>query len=797
MPTILDELIVKIGPEFVNLDKLRGFENRMDRFKQRVDRASAALFRMGAVATAAGAAPLLSFAKYEENLAKIEGLVGVSREQLALWHDDIARIAIAVGIGPERLTDALYEITSAGLRGEIAMEVLEASAKAAAAGLGDQKSIADLATSAINAYGSESLSAAEAVDHLTEAVRLGKLPPETLAAAMGRALPVASAMGVQFSEVAGMLAAMSRTGTNAEEGVTQLNAVMLALLKPADSARDALSGVGLSIDGLRSMAAGPQGLWGVLRELKTAFGDNIEAMTEIFPNVRALRGVFDLLGPGLVENNKLLLEMKDSTGVTDEAFMAMSDTLAHQWRRAMATFKVALVQIGFQMADTARAVVDFGQRMIQTFTELPDSIKSMVAQALTIGPALLAAAASLKVLSIGIGIFTPLVVAAGRLATVIRAIGPALLSVSALNPWILGLTAAASALIVAWDPVSSFFRGVFSGLAEGGEAIAAAFARLMAELGPVGEGVTSIFSGIGNAWNALISLFAGTDGSDAGKSFGESVGNAISFVIDGITSLVGTWNRLVGLITQPIAVLFDTGSASAAIDAFRQALSDLSEWLFGVADFSEFGQRMVDTLISGIMSVKDTLTESVGNVFASVKKLLPFSDAEEGPLSRLTESGRAIVDTIADGVRSARPLKVALTAGALTLPTIEATAEVTPSLTGEQITEAVTAVAPLFGGSGISSDPQSLDLNPDTLQSIGRLVDSELPVAPYPTSPVAATTDSATGAQGTTINLSFGQGAIQIDATGGDAREIAEGISERLGESMRAVAEQIDSKVVA
>ena len=842
MATVLDELIVKIGPEFVNLDKLRGFENRMERFKRNVDRAAGALFRVGAAATAAGTAPLLAFAKYEENIAKIEGLVGVNREQLDLWYNDIAAIAIAVGIGPAQLSDALYDITSAGLRGQVAMDVLEASAKAAAAGLGDQKSIADLATSAINAYGEETLSATEAVDHLTEAVRLGKLPPETLASAMGRALPVASAMGVQFSEVAGILAAMSRTGTNAEEGVTQLNAVMLALLKPADSAHKELDRVGLSIDGLRKMAAGPQGLWGVLRELKTAFGDNIEAMTEIFPNVRALRGVFDLLGPGLAANNELLMEMKDSTGVTEEALAAMADTLAHQWRRAVATMNVALVMIGTEMAGTARKAIDFAQRMLEAFTQLPASVKAMVAQVLTIGPALLAAAAALKVLSIGLGIFTPLVVTVTKLGGLIRALGPALLSVSALNPWILGLTAAAGALIVAWEPVSSFFRGVFSGLIDGAGEIAAAFGRLMDELGPVGEGIRSIFDGVGSAWNALMFLFADVDGSDAGQGFGQSVAGAISAVIDSITSLIGIWNRLVGLITQPLAVLFETGSATAAMDAFRLALSDLvdwlfgtldfsalgsglaniwsgasvameafrqelvnlSEWLFGAVDFSEYGRRMIDTLIAGVMSVKDALTESVSGAFDSVRKLLPFSDAEEGPLSRLTESGRAIVDTIADGVRSAKPLRVALTAGALSLPTIEATAEIIPHLTDQRVAQAVSSIAPLFGGAEIDDGAQGgglpfPDLDRDILQSITRVADSELPVAPYPSPPIAAASDadSAPGAQGATINLTFGQGAIQIDAQGGDAREIANGISERLGESMRAVAEQLDSKVIA
>jgi hypothetical protein len=85
------------------------------------------------------------------------------------------------GVSANEAADALFFITSAGLRGAGATEVLEASLKGAAIGLGDTKTIADLATSAVNAYGESTLGGAEAVDVLAEAVRLGKLEPAELA----------------------------------------------------------------------------------------------------------------------------------------------------------------------------------------------------------------------------------------------------------------------------------------------------------------------------------------------------------------------------------------------------------------------------------------------------------------------------------------------------------------------------------------------------------------------------------------------------------------------------------------
>jgi len=131
------------------------------------------------------------------------------------------------------------------------METLEASLKGAAIGLGDVQTIADLSTSAMNAYGSETLSATEATSILRTAVEQGKLESSALAGAMGEVLPLASALGVGFDEASAAMAAMSRTGTNASQASTQLTAIFSQLVKETPKGRKALEGVGLSYEGIR------------------------------------------------------------------------------------------------------------------------------------------------------------------------------------------------------------------------------------------------------------------------------------------------------------------------------------------------------------------------------------------------------------------------------------------------------------------------------------------------------------------------------------------------------------------
>ena len=201
--------------------------------KKGLDRAKRALKNFGSFAadvgkvaagavTAVAVAGVREAAQFESSIAKIEGLVGVGGEALDKLAASARELGPEFGKSANEAADALFFITSAGLRGEGAINVLEASLKGAAIGLGDTKTIADLATSAVNAYGESNLDGAQAVDVLTEAVRLGKLEPAELAGAMGQVLPLASNLGVSFDQVGAALAGMSKTGTDASTASTQL-----------------------------------------------------------------------------------------------------------------------------------------------------------------------------------------------------------------------------------------------------------------------------------------------------------------------------------------------------------------------------------------------------------------------------------------------------------------------------------------------------------------------------------------------------------------------------------------------
>ena len=314
--------------------------------------------RVAAAAVAAvGVVSVREAAQFETSFAKIQGLVGVTADEIGVLEDAAKGLGPAFGVSANEAADALFFITSAGLRGAGATDVLEASLKGAAIGLGDTKTIADLATSAVNAYGESTLGGAEAVDVLAEAVRLGKLAPEELAGSMGQVLPLASNLGVSFAEVGAAMAGMSKTGTDASTAATQLRQILATLAKPTAEANRGLADMGLSAEGLRKQIK-DEGLFATLETLTTAFDGNIEATSEVFGNIRALSGVLDLMGASVDDNRELFNQMTDATGVLDEAFGITSETAEFKFNKAMETSKGVLLDIGTTLLEMVNPHLD-------------------------------------------------------------------------------------------------------------------------------------------------------------------------------------------------------------------------------------------------------------------------------------------------------------------------------------------------------------------------------------------------------------------------------------------------------
>lgn len=391
----------------------------------------------------AGGAAIKMAVDFDKSMTQIKTLVGIAGDEVDAMGLKVKQLASQTGKSSNEAAEALFFITSAGLRGAEAMETLEMSLKASALGLGETKTVADLATSAMNAYGSDVLGASDATDVLVSAVREGKIEASELSSVMGQVLPVASNMGVAFHEVGGAFAAMSRTGTPAAQAATQLNAILSALLKTTPQAEKALGELNLSSAGLKKQIK-DEGLLSVLKTLKDASIQNEEAFLKVFGSIRAVKGVLDLTGKSAATTAEIMHRMADSAGITAEANEVLEKSASHQLQKSFKELQNIFTEVGSVLLTALLpAIKKIGNLIVgvsNNFKKLNPEIQNFI---------LIAGG-----IAVVIG---PVLTILGSLATVIAALtGPIGLTVIALSGMLIFFDDIANALLLFKENIKLF-----------------------------------------------------------------------------------------------------------------------------------------------------------------------------------------------------------------------------------------------------------------------------------------------------------------------------------------------------
>lgn len=444
------------------------------------------LQEMGRAATEAGqsltigiTAPLVAAAggslkfsaDFETVMTRVGVLTDIGTGGVAEMRDEILRLAPTVGIGPTPLAEALLVVASTGIKGADAMQVLEAAAKASAVGLGETKDVARAVTSAMTAYGSENLNAAQASDKLFVAIRAGGAEADQFAGTLGRVVGIASQVGVSFDEVLASIATFTRLGVDAAEATTALRGVMATILKPSKDARDQLVELGTSIEELRKSVK-EKGLTVALTDLVKLTKGNDDALSAIVPNVRALSGVMGTAGSQAQAYKENLVAIQGASGDLNRAFDEVSKTMGFTWNQVVAEGSKLMIQFGNAIApafhavlESAKPVLGTASDMITLFTAMPVGIQTttiaLLAVAAASGPVLLAFGQIVKI----VGIFTS---GASLLAGGLSALGNTIPILTA-RLWLMeaaatttgvALTGLATAALLIGGPIAAAIYGI-------------------------------------------------------------------------------------------------------------------------------------------------------------------------------------------------------------------------------------------------------------------------------------------------------------------------------------------------
>ncbi len=272
----------------------------------------------------------------------------------------------------------LYETVSSGIRGteEELVDFVKSSAKAARVIRSDTYTVANAMTTMLHAYQIATKDAGQLVDSMYTMVKEGKIHGNEFARTAGLVINSASEAGVTINELFASLAHLSRTMTPSSAMIS-LNQMMNSFMGPTERATRAAKELGLelSVDAIKA-----KGFATVMRDVHEKVGGNVEAIKELFGNIRAARGALAITGKQFNEFLNILDEMEYSVGKGEVAFrkqiktaQVAAEEMQVAWSKAMITIGSDLNVFHGVFYKTITALIDGFNDASHAFTQLLDS----------------------------------------------------------------------------------------------------------------------------------------------------------------------------------------------------------------------------------------------------------------------------------------------------------------------------------------------------------------------------------------------------------------------------------------
>lgn len=275
-----------------------------------------------------GSATMQAGADAETAMAKVATIAGTSALPLDKLQAQIMELSTQTGISFAEIAESVYSAISGGVDTANAVTVVEKATKLAAGGFTDTATAIDVLTTAINAYGLSAEDAAKLSDYLLTTQNLGKTTVDELAGAMGKVIPLASAYGVKMDNLSSAYAILTANGIATADSTTYVKAMLKELGDSGSTVAKLLAEqTGKSFAELNAKG---MSLGDVLGILGASVDGDTGKFNELWSSSEAGIGALSLLGSGAERYDEVLGAMRESAGLTEQAYATMTDTFAHR-----------------------------------------------------------------------------------------------------------------------------------------------------------------------------------------------------------------------------------------------------------------------------------------------------------------------------------------------------------------------------------------------------------------------------------------------------------------------------------
>lgn len=376
-----DTAVGKLGATMSGLGNLaKAGAQGIDNIGEAVKKAALKVGAASAAITAAFGKSVQSAAKLETSMNNVGSIMDdQGRKQLPQFTQAILKMSKDGYQSAVDLANGFYDISSSGFQGAAGLKVLDASQKAATAGLTTTANAAQAITAVLNAYGQNANQAGKDSDYLFQTVNVGVITFEQLTQTLGDVVGSAAQTGTSIKEVGAALATMTLNGIQSQEAGTSLNRVIQSFLKPSQAMNDELQKLGYASG---QSALQTDGLYKVMGRLREAAHGNVATLAEWFQDIRGLRGALALFSNDGQNYARVMASMNDATkgqGATQRALDQQTKSLSLQWQKFVNNLQAVSIELGQRLLPLIKPIIQLITSLVGAFNDLPGPIKEVIA----------------------------------------------------------------------------------------------------------------------------------------------------------------------------------------------------------------------------------------------------------------------------------------------------------------------------------------------------------------------------------------------------------------------------------
>lgn len=237
-----------------------------------VTMAGAALFGAGKMAMS-----------FDEGMAKINTTAQLTPIELTKLKKELLGIGRGVGADLATVPEAFEKILSQTNDLALSTDILKSALKGSKAGFADQNIVAGALSNTLSLVGKENTSAAEVLDTLFAAKRLGAGEFADFANYIPGLIASGDALGMKYKQVAGLFSYMTAKGLNAERSSTLLQNAFTALGK--SEITNAMEAEGISVFSVDGSMKKADEIFGALEKKLAAFGSDDQSKSNFLEKI--------------------------------------------------------------------------------------------------------------------------------------------------------------------------------------------------------------------------------------------------------------------------------------------------------------------------------------------------------------------------------------------------------------------------------------------------------------------------------------------------------------------------------